>query len=206
MGRGLAYILPDWGFSRNGVRYTINPGPWTAKEQLFSTIIFMGNSTIGNFTGLLVMRLPIFFGQRWAKFGFCIVLALANQGFGMGLAGILRRLAVYPTEAVWPSSLPTLALNRTLVNNDNRRETINGWKISRYTCFVITGAIFLVYYWIPNQFFVALRLFSWMSWIAPNNKALAIVTGSYGGLGFNPWSSWDPVTSGRDAMNSPFFA
>jgi hypothetical protein len=157
-------------------------------------------------TGLLVMRLPIFFGQRWATFGFCIVLALANQGYGMGLAGILRRLVVYPTEAVWPSSLPTLALNRTLVAADNRREKINGWKISRYAAFVLSGAVFLVYYWIPNQFFIALRLFSWMSWISPHNKALAIVTGAYGGLGFNPISSFDPVTSGRDAMNSPFFA
>jgi hypothetical protein len=45
MGRGLAYILPDWGFTRKGVRYTINPGPWTAKEQLFSTIIFMGSKS-----------------------------------------------------------------------------------------------------------------------------------------------------------------
>lgn len=34
MGRGLSYILPDWGFTRKGVRYTINPGPWTSKEQL----------------------------------------------------------------------------------------------------------------------------------------------------------------------------
>lgn len=124
----------------------------------------------------------------------------------MGLAGILRRLAVYPTEAVWPSALPTLALNRTLVNIDNRSEKINGWKISRYTAFVLSGAVFLVYYWIPNQFFVAIRLFSWMSWISPENKNLAIITGSYGGMGFNPFSSWDPATSGFAVMASPWFA
>ena len=206
MGRGLAFILPDWGFRLRGTRYTLNPGPWTAKEQLFATIIFNGADSIGNFTGLLVMRLPIFFNQRFVGFGFALILALANQVFGLGAAGILRRLAVYPVEAVWPSVLPTLALNRTLINRDNKRESINGWRISRYRAFLIAAAIFLVYYWIPNQFFVSLRLFNWMSWISPNNVNLAVITGSYGGMGFNPISSWDPNVSGINAMNSPFFA
>lgn len=121
----------------------------------------------------------------------------------MGLAGILRRLAVYPTEAVWPSALPTLALNRTLVNDDNKREKINGWSITRYRAFVYSGVFFLIWYWIPNQWFVALRLFSWMSWISPQNKNLAIVTGSYGGMGFNPFSSFDPVVSACDRYKLP---
>jgi len=206
MGRGMALIIPDWGFTIRGTRYTLNPGPWTSKEQLFATIVFSGASSIGNFTGLLVLRLPVFFDQRWANFGFAIILALANQIFGLGMAGILRRLTVYPIEAVWPSALPTLALNRALINKDNKGEIINGWKITRYVCFLIATGVFLIYYWIPDQFFQALRLFNWMTWISPNNVNLAIVTGSYGGMGFNPWSSWDPNTSGVNAMQAPFFA
>lgn len=202
----MAFILPDWGLTIRGTRYTLNPGPWTAKEQLFATIIFSGASTIGNFTGLLVMRLPIFFNQRWANFGFAIILALANQIFGLGMAGILRRLTVYPQEAVWPTTLPILALNRTLINDDNKRESINGWKITRYVCFLISAGVFVVYFWIPNQFFQALRMFSWMTWISPNNVNLAVITGSYGGMGFNPWSTWDPNVSGVKTMDSPFFA
>jgi hypothetical protein len=206
MGRAMASVLPDWGLTIRGKRYTVNPGPWTSKEQLFATIIFSGASTIGNFTGLFVMRLPIFFNQRWANFGFAIVLALANQVFGLGMAGILRRLTVYPQEAVWPSTLPILALNRTLINSDNKREIINGWKITRYVCFLIFAGVFIVYYWFPNQFFTAVRLFNWMTWISPENKNLAIVTGSYSGMGFNPFSSWDPNVSGSTVMQSPFFA
>ncbi|KAH6711880.1 oligopeptide transporter 2 [Leptodontidium sp. MPI-SDFR-AT-0119] len=205
MGRFLALALPDWGFRVRGTRYTLNPGPWSSKEQLLATIISQAN-TIGNFTGLLVMRLPIFFNQRWAGFGFAIVLALANQIFGLGAAGMLRRLSVYPQEAVWPAVLPTLALNRALINGENKGEIIHGWRISRYRSFVIASAVFLVYYWVPNKFFQALRLFNWMTWISPQNKNLAIVTGSYGGMGFNPFSSWDPNASGSAAMNAPFFA
>ncbi|CEJ81157.1 Putative Oligopeptide transporter 2 [[Torrubiella] hemipterigena] len=206
MGNFMAWALPDWGFSIRGTRYTINPGPWTSKEQLFATIIFSGATTIGNFTGLLVMRLPIFFNQRWATYGFAIMLAWANQIYGLGMAGILRRLTVYPIEAVWPGNLPLLALNRTLIHSDNKRENVNGWKMTRYACFVIASIVFLIYYWIPNQFFAALRLFNWMTWISPNNFNLATVTGSYGGMGFNPISTFDPNVSGGDIMKAPFFA
>lgn len=169
MGRFLAWALPDWGFSLWGTRYTLNPGPWSAKEQLFATIISQAD-TIGNFTGLLDMRLPIFFNQKWAGFGFSILLALANQIFGLGMAGILRRLTVYPQQAVWPAVIPTLALNRALINADSTREVINGWRMSRFKCFTIASIFFLIYYWIPNEFFIALRAFNWMTWIAPNNK------------------------------------
>lgn len=206
MGRGMAWLLPDWGVTYGGVRYTLNPGPWTAKEQLFATIIFKGASTIGNFTGLLVLRMPVFFNQRWAQFGFNIMLALSNQVFGLGIAGILRRLSVYPIQAVWPADLPTLALNRTLVARDNNNEKVNGWRITRYTMFVWCSIIFMVYYWIPNQFFQGIRLFNWMTWISPNNFNLATVTGSYGGMGFNPISTLDPNASGNQTMDSPFFA
>jgi hypothetical protein len=139
------------------------------KEQLFATIISQPDS-IGNFTGLLDMRLPIFFNQRWVGFGFSIMLAFTNQIFGLGMAGILRRLTVYPQQVVWPAVLPTLALNRTLIAADNKREIINGWKITRFMCFAIFSVFFLIYYWIPNEFFGALRLSNWMTWIAPNNK------------------------------------
>ncbi|KAI0475209.1 oligopeptide transporter 2 [Xylariaceae sp. FL0804] len=206
MGRFMAMALPDWGFTLRGTRYTLNPGPWTQKEQLFATIIFSGATTIGNFTGLLVMRLPVFFDQRWVGFGFAFLLALANQGYGLGMAGILRRLTVYPIEAVWPGNLPLLALNRTLISPESPGERIGRWRMSRFRCFAISSCVFLVWYWIPNEFFGALRLFNWMTWIAPNNFNLATVTGSYGGMGFNPWSSFDPNVSGTSVMSSPFFA
>jgi OPT family small oligopeptide transporter len=206
MGRGMAYILPDWGFTYHGKRYTLNPGPWTSKEQLFATIIFSGASSIGNFTGLLVLRMPVFFGQRWATFGFNVMLAMANQVYGLGMAGILRRLTVYPIEAVWPANLPTLALNRTLVAQDNKREKVNGWTMTRYRMFIWCSIAFIIYYWVPNQFWVGLRLFNWMTWIAPNSFNLATVTGSYGGMGFNPISTFDPNVSGINAMKAPFFA
>ncbi|ORX40798.1 OPT oligopeptide transporter protein-domain-containing protein [Kockovaella imperatae] len=211
MGRGLATILPKWGFSIRGHRYEINSHhPWSAKEQLFTTIIFSGSTSYGNFTGLLDMRMPIFFGQKWATYGFCLLVAVSNQCFGMGMAGILRRLTVYPTEAVWPGNLPTIALTRALVSGENKNEVINGWKLRRLHMFGIVAVIFGIYYWIPNELFGAIRNFNWMTWISPQNFTLAVVTGGFGGLGFNPISSLDPSTfgflGGGQGMSAPFFA
>ena len=49
-----------------------------------------------------------------------------------------------------------------------------------------------------------------MTWIAPRNFKLAVVTGSFGGLGFNPISSLDISTfgflGGGQGLTAPFFA
>ena len=103
------------------------------------------------------MRLSIFFDQPWATMGFNVLLAWSNQIYGMGMAGILRRLSVYPQQAVWPQILPTLALNRTLITRDQSRERINGWGLSRMTCFLLFTGVFIIWWWIPNQFFNAIR-------------------------------------------------
>lgn len=55
---------------------------------------------------------------------------------GLGFAGLLRRFAVYPIESIWPTILPTLALNRALLQG-KKEETVHGWKISMYNFFWI---------------------------------------------------------------------
>ncbi|KAK9349810.1 OPT oligopeptide transporter protein-domain-containing protein [Lipomyces doorenjongii] len=49
----------------------------------------------------------------------------------------------------------------------------------------------MAYYWLPGFIFTPLSTFNWMTWIAPKNKMLAIVTGSGIGLGFNPLTTFD---------------
>ena len=39
-GQLLARILPDWGVSLRKNRISLNPGPWSYKEQMFATVIF----------------------------------------------------------------------------------------------------------------------------------------------------------------------
>ena len=65
------------------------------------------------------------------------------------------------------------------------------------------------YYWFPGFIFTALSTFNWMTWIAPENFTLAILTGSSLGLGlFNPITTfdWNVATSSYAALAQPFFA
>lgn len=169
-GLFLAKVLPDWGFTLRGVRHSLNPGPWSFKEQMFSTIIFtVANSAGGVYYVYLVQRLPQYLDHHWVTFGYEIVLALAVQMFGFGFAGLLRRFVVYPVTAIWPKVLPILALNKALVQPEDKHAVVNGWRMTRYRFFMLAFLAMFVYFWIPNTLFTALHLFNWMTWIAPNN-------------------------------------
>ncbi|KAK9242757.1 OPT oligopeptide transporter protein-domain-containing protein [Lipomyces tetrasporus] len=205
-GQFLAKVVPHrkiriWKWSID-----LNPGPWTFKEQMFATIITnvgAQNSVWGQYAP--VIREKIFYNQTWATYDFSILINIICQFFGFGMAGVLRRWCVYPSKAVWPTMLPTLQLNRTLLTPETKR-TINGWKISKYRLFNILLAFSFVYFFIPDFLFTALSTFNWMTWIAPNNKNLAFVTGSKIGAGFNPIASFDwSVLNYASPMVVPFF-
>ena len=63
-----------------------------------------------------------------------------------------------------------------------------------------------VYFWIPNTLFQALHVFNWMTWISPQNSTLAMITGGYGGMGFNPLGTFDWSLSGTNSLVTPFFS
>ncbi|KAK9454994.1 OPT oligopeptide transporter protein-domain-containing protein [Dipodascopsis uninucleata] len=206
-GQFFARVMPNKtiGFGKYSVK--LNPGPWTFKEQMFATIITnvgSQNPVWGQYYP--VVREQVFYGQTWANFGFTVCINIICQFFGFGMAGVLRRWVVYPSKAVWPTMLPTLQLNKTLLLGEHKR-LINGWSISKYKLFNILLAISFVYFFIPDYLFTATSIFNWMTWIAPKNKNLAFVTGSTAGVGFNPIPTFDwSVINYANCMIVPFFS
>jgi hypothetical protein len=65
-----------------------------------------------------------------------------------------------------------------------------------------------VYFWFPGYIIQAMSSFNWMTWIAPDNVNLAAVTGSVGGLGLNPFPTWDwnQLTVATDPLIIPFYS
>jgi len=205
-GKFLAKFLPDWGVTVRGTRCSLNPGPWSYKEQMFATIIFtIAHGAGGVYYIYLVQRLPQYLGNTWVTFSYEIVLALATQLFGLGFAGLLRRFVVYPVSALFPKVFPTLALNRALVLPE-RKEVINGWRLSRYRFFLGCFALMFTWSWVPNFLFRGLHIFNWMTWIAPQNFTLGMITGSYGGMGYNPFATWNWNLSGSGSLVTPFYS
>ena len=69
-GLAWARVVPNWGISIRGRRISLNPGPWTYKEQMFSTIMFtIANGAGGTYYVYLVQKLPQYLNQRWVSFG-----------------------------------------------------------------------------------------------------------------------------------------
>ncbi|TWU75371.1 hypothetical protein ED733_000554 [Metarhizium rileyi] len=202
----LAAVLPDWGFTLGGKRVSLNPGPWSYKEQMLATIIIdVGLTSAYCFWNIQTQT--IYYKDQWLTPGYGILLLLSTQLMGLGFSGLLRRFVVYPIEALWPNILPTLALNRALLVPE-KKETLHGWSMSRYRFFFIVFSAMFVYFWLPDFIFPALSMFAWMTWIAPNNFNLNAITGSQMGLGFNPVSTfdWNVLSAYSQPLAYPFFA
>lgn len=203
----LQYILPKFKFKVWKYELDLNPGPWNYKEQMLATIFFsVGGGTSYVSWNIHNQKLDVYYGNKWVDFGYETLLVLSTNFMGFGFAGILRKFAIYPVKAIWPSILPTVALNRALTRPENK-ENINGWTISRYRFFFLVTAISFVYFWVPDYLFQALSTFNWITWIKPDNYNLAMITGSVGGLGLNPITTFDwNIVDFRDPLVLPFYS
>ncbi|KAF3992122.1 hypothetical protein FT663_02439 [Candidozyma haemuli var. vulneris] len=206
MGKFLATVLPAKKFKVWKWTINLNPGPWSHKEQMLTTLFYSvsGGGVYASYF-IVLQKLELFYNNPDFDFGGQILLVLASNFMGFGLAGIFRKFVVYPVTAVWPTLLPTLAVNKALTKPE-KKENINGWKISRFSFFFIVFGCSFVYFWIPNVLFSALTYFNWISWAAPDNFNVATITGSFSGLGLNPITSFDFNIIGTSGFIVPFFA
>ncbi|KAK9475197.1 OPT oligopeptide transporter protein-domain-containing protein [Dipodascopsis tothii] len=191
-GKLLAFVLPDYRFSLGGRTFALNPGPWSYKEQMLCTLMcnVAVNGAYVALYNIITEKMPQFYNNQWVTYGYQFLLIFSTQFLGFGFAGVLRRWVIYPTKAIWPTVLPTIALSRALLRPE-KQESVHGWTISRYWFFLIATTGSFVWFWFPGYLFQALSTFNWMTWIAPSNFNLAVVTGSIFGLGYNPIGSFD---------------
>lgn len=211
-GKFLEKTLPDIGVTLFEVRHSLNPGRFTKKEHMLITI--MSNISMGTpYTNYIIwiQFLPQYFNQPYAaSVGYQILLGLSSKFIGYGLAGVCRRFLVYPSYCLWPTTLVCIALNTAL--HDEGDIPVLGpfkkiWKTSRFRFFSLAFCAMFTYFWLPNYLFAGLSWFSWMTWIAPNNRDLANITGGFTGLGINPFPTldWNIITLGCDPLMVPFF-
>ncbi|KAL4789279.1 OPT oligopeptide transporter protein-domain-containing protein [Aspergillus venezuelensis] len=210
MGKCCEIILPKtMFFAQSKFAFTLNPGPWSDKEQALVTIMANVSYTTPLISDIFFMqRLDIFTGvaQTWASnYGYGICMLLSTQLLGFGLAGLCQQFLVYPYKIVWFYVLGQIAMNKALLNQENL--PANGWKISRYRFFFIVAAAMFCLYWIPNTMMPTLTFFNWITWIKPTSAVVAIVTGTYYfNLGLNPVATFDyNWIATLDPFITPFF-
>lgn len=204
MGNLWARVVPYWSFPIwKNKRIHINiPQPWSPKEQMFSTVLFsIAVSTF--YMDSVILTIKMFYKES-VSFGYQFFTSIAVQFLGFGFAGSLRRFVIYPSYAIWPSQLQTIALNKALFS---RKAEKGSWGITSQTFFYICVLFNFFYEWLPTYLFQILNTFNWMTWIKPNNFDLAMVTGSLGGVGINPIASFDwNVINYYNSVITPFFS
>ncbi|KAJ2983912.1 hypothetical protein NQ176_g342 [Zarea fungicola] len=198
IGVSLAKALPDWGFTAFGVRHSLNPGPFTKKEHMLTTIIAMA-APGEPYTQYMIwiQVLPWMYNQQWAQdFGYQICITLSISMLGYSFAGLLCPLLVQPAYCIFPDALATIGLNKAFHVQDSDQGAVPGpfgmkWSLSRLRLFLYAGFAMFVYFWFPNYLMPALTYFSWMTWIAPTNEVLSLVAGFQSGFGLNPLPTFD---------------
>ena len=134
-----------------------------------------------------------------------VTVALSTNFIGYGLAGLTRRFLVYPSQAVWPINLATVAFMHAFHTESN--DVVNSWAISRIRWFMYCFTAMFIYFWFPGYILQAMSYFNWITWISPSNVKLAAIVGSVNGLGFNPLPTfdWVQIVQFYDPLVNPFF-
>lgn len=204
----LPYIaIPLW----KGKKFVINNGrAWSFREQMLASLA-MSVSVGTTYTqdAVLALSNKNFFGVPKSmgadSFGFIFLITISTALMGFSVAGIQRSFFVYPTKMVFYDSLFINNLNRVLVAEE-RRENINGWTLKSYEFFWLFGFFWFGWFWLTSLGFMALSIFDWPAWIAPENVHLQAITGATTGLAFFPLNTFDSNQIGFTSLYTPWNA
>jgi OPT family small oligopeptide transporter len=204
IGKVMAFVLPitvyrmaAWVPIVGGASFSFNPGPWNIKEHVL--VYMMGNVALSFPYALYEVVVAETYYNVKLGYWFALVLLLATQLTGFGLAGLCRRFLVWPASMVWPTQLVACTLLNTLHAEDD--EDSGGMTRHRYFMWAFLGAFF---FWIlpgtsrtaklprraltipdAGYLFMALSAFSWICWIVPNNIVVNQLFGTTTGLGMS---------------------
>ncbi|KAJ7350670.1 OPT oligopeptide transporter protein-domain-containing protein [Mycena albidolilacea] len=200
-GKFLAYVLPITTYRFRSWEFSLNPGPWNIKEHVL--VFIMANVAVGNPYALNAIVVSEFFYDIKLGYWFALVLVLATQLTGFGLAGICRRFLVWPASMVWPQNLVACTLLNTLHAEDD--ESTGGMTRYRYFVLVASGSFF--WFFLPGFLFEALSVFSFVCWAAPNNVPVNQLFGVSGGLGMSVITfDWSQITWIGSPLMVPWWA
>jgi OPT family oligopeptide transporter len=170
---------------------TLNPGQFSAKEHALITIMATsGGNTISAIETITVQRLYYnYYLDHLNGILFIIIMHLLS----FSIAGILKRYLVWPASMIWPDTLLSCGLIRTLTMENDLKETGSKWTMTRSRFFSLIVLLQFGYYWLPGYIFPLLSFFSLICMIAPHKITFSQITGA-NGLGIGAieldWNAW----------------
>ncbi|KAH8887176.1 OPT superfamily oligopeptide transporter [Thozetella sp. PMI_491] len=100
--------IPRWGV----LGRWLNPHPFNSKEHV--AILIMSSTAAHSAMAVEVIAVQRLWYNSAPSAAVCIFLVFASQTLGYGIAGLMRKILVYPTKFVFPANLPIMSLLETL--------------------------------------------------------------------------------------------
>ncbi|KAL2868059.1 small oligopeptide transporter, OPT family [Aspergillus lucknowensis] len=196
IGVAWANVMPNKNYTVFGLKFNLNPGPFSKKEHAIAVI--MANATFGGGAAyatdtLLAQR--AFYKQRFG-WPFEIFMCISTQMLGFGMAGFFNRFLVTPAAMIWPATLINTSLFTALHDRskpDPRK--VSGWTIGKYRMFLYCMIGSFVWYWFPGYIAPFLGVFAWVTWIKPQNVVINQLFGGWTGLSLIPMTfDWTQIS------------
>lgn len=205
LGRIWDQFVPNWRIPLTNIY--LNNSPFNIKEHCL--IIVMANVSYGtgvSYVPVIVLTMKHRYNNTYFGWGFSIVSSICVQCLGYGMAGICRRILVYPASLIWPSNLVTTTFLTNIHMNVNH--TADGWKISRLRFFLIVFSAYFVWNWLPGYLAPFLSNFAFVTYAAPDNVIVNQIFGSSSGLGLIPINfDWNVIAGYIGSpLVPPFFS
>ncbi len=98
---------------------------------------------------------------------------------------------------IWPVTLVSTSLFYGLHNHSPADPSkTGGWSIGRYRFFYYVALGSFIWYWIPGFLFKALSIFTFVTWIKPNNAVINQLFGGVSGVALLPLTlDWTVVSA-----------
>ncbi|KAJ3496103.1 hypothetical protein NLG97_g2909 [Lecanicillium saksenae] len=89
---------------RGAIGRFLNPGPFNVKEHLAITI--MANAASTSALGLQIITTERLYYNHQLNGALTFFMLMSSQCLGYGMAGLMRKIMVYPAAMLWPANLP----------------------------------------------------------------------------------------------------
>ncbi len=199
-----AYVLGEfWSFAipRRGILKWINPFHFNMKEHAVIQII--SSTASYSAIGAEVLTVQRLWYNSKINSGIGIFMLFSSQLIGYGFVGLLRNALVYPTDMLYPNSIPVASTLQALhMDKANVKKKLK--------IFYISFAVMFVYEILPEYIFLLLIGFSIPCLAAPNSSVVSHLFGGANGnegLGLLSFCfDWQYIASVGNPMVIPIIA
>ncbi|KAK6205585.1 OPT oligopeptide transporter protein-domain-containing protein [Scheffersomyces amazonensis] len=189
-GKRLARILPQKNINILGLKFNLNPGPWSIKEAAMVTITANSGAT-GNLATNAISLAELHFNETvpvWVALGFMWSIVFVGYSY----AAIAKGSLLYDINLTWPQALMQTTLLQSQEKSDE--DSQEGTKQMR-VFFLVIGAI-AIWQLFPEFIFPLTSSLAILCWIAPYNPTINFIGSGLGGMGVLNFSlDWANITS-----------